>query len=243
MINDVIDALLHTVQSVDPVLRTALAGVAVTLETSVLLGVIVPGDTVVLIASTAVRSPAEYAALVAVVVTGALLGESGGFALGRWFGPWIRASRLGRWIGQDRWDRASGYLSRRGGIAIFVSRFLPVLHSLVPLTVGASGMRYRTFLAWTSPACVVWAFAYVTVGSVVAEGYRQLSGQLHWAGFAFVGAIVVAILVFAVARRLIARSERHYLHGTVPDAPADPAQPVDAAGPAVRPTGARDVED
>jgi membrane protein DedA with SNARE-associated domain len=48
---------------------------------------------------------------------------------------------------------------------VFISRFLPVLHSLIPLTVGMSTMRYRKFMAWTVPACVIWAFAYVTVGS------------------------------------------------------------------------------
>ena len=48
---------------------------------------------------------------------------------------------------------------------MFVSRFLPVLHSLVPLTVGMSTMRYRRFIAWTLPACLIWATAYVTVGA------------------------------------------------------------------------------
>jgi len=92
--NDVLTALLDAVQSVDPVLRTLLAGVGIFLETSVLVGLIVPGDTIVIVAATAVDSPVEYAALVAVVILGALGGESVGFALGRFFGPKIRHSRL-----------------------------------------------------------------------------------------------------------------------------------------------------
>ena len=119
--------------------------------------------------------------LVAVIV-GALSGESIGFALGRFFGPKIRDSRLGRRIGITNWHRAEYYVDRRGGIAVFVSRFLPVLHSLVPVTVGMSTMSYRRFIAWTAPACVLWALAYVTVGSVVAGGYRELQEQLHFAG-------------------------------------------------------------
>src|SRR5689334_12931904 len=162
--NDALTWVLDLVQSVDPVLRTLLAGLGILLETSILIGLIVPGDTIVLVASTGVANPVEYIALVAVVIVGALCGESIGFALGRWFGPRIRASRLGARIGTRNFDRAEAYLARRGGIAVFLSRFLPVLHSLIPLTVGMSPMRYRTFMAWTAPACVLWALAYVSVG-------------------------------------------------------------------------------
>jgi membrane protein DedA with SNARE-associated domain len=158
-VNELLDWILGTVQSVDPVLRTLLAGIGIMLETSVLVGLVVPGDTIVIVASTAVDGPVEYFALALAVVVGALIGESIGFALGRWFGPVIQQSRLGRRIGDDNWHRAQRYLERRGGPAVFISRFLPVLHSLVPLTVGMSTMSYRRFLAWTAPACVIWAFA------------------------------------------------------------------------------------
>ncbi len=131
-VNEILTWLLDVVQNVDPVLRTVIAGIAVMLETSVLVGLIVPGDTMVIVAGTAVASPIEGVVLAAAIVVGALIGESFGFWLGRFFGPRIRASRLGRKLGERNWDRADRYLRRRGGPAIFLSRFLPVLHSLVP---------------------------------------------------------------------------------------------------------------
>ncbi|HTN57903.1 MAG TPA: DedA family protein [Protaetiibacter sp.] len=209
--NDVLTALLDAVQAVDPVLRTLLAGVGIFLETSVLIGLIVPGDTIVIVAATAVDSPAEFLALVVVVIVGALGGESVGFALGRFFGPRIRHSRLGRRLGEHNWRRAEYYVDRRGGIAVFVSRFLPVLHSLVPLTVGMSTMRYRRFIAWTLPACVLWASAYVSVGALAAGSYRELAEKLHWAGFVFVGIIVLFLLAVLVTKKLLERSQaRHW---------------------------------
>lgn len=209
--NEVLTALLDAVQSVDPAVRTLLAGVGMFLETSVLVGLVVPGDTIVIVASTAVDGPVEYFALIAAVIAGALAGESVGFALGRYFGPHIRHSRLGRRIGEHNWVRAENYVDRRGGIAVFISRFLPVLHSLVPLTVGMSSMRYRKFMAWTVPACVIWAFAYVSVGSAAAGSYRQLADQLHFAGYIFVGVIVAFLLVVVVVKKLLERSEaRHW---------------------------------
>ena len=209
--NDILSWILDFVQSVDPVLRTALAGLAITLETSVLIGLIVPGDTVVIVASTGVDGLFEYFALALVVIVGALIGESIGFALGRYFGPRIRASRLGRRIGERNWVRAEKYLDRRGGIAVFISRFLPVLHSLIPLTVGMSTMSYRKFMAWTIPACVIWSFAYVSVGSAAAGSYRELADQLHYAGYIFVGVIAAFLVVVFIVKKVLERSEARHM--------------------------------
>ena len=201
--NELLDAILDLVQGVDPVLRTALAGLFIMLETTILLGLIVPGDTVVLVASTAVASPAEYWALTITVIVGALTGASLGFAIGRYFGPRLRASRLGRRLGEKNWQRAENFLDHRGGIAVFISRFVPVLHSLTPLVVGMSTLRYRTFMLWLTPACILWAFAYVTVGSAAAEGYRSIAEQLDYAALIFVGVIAgFWLLVFAVKKVL-----------------------------------------
>ncbi len=209
--NEALLWILDLVRSVDPVARTLLAGGGIFLETSLLVGLIVPGDTIVLVAATAVDTPVGYVALLVAVIVGALGGESVGFALGRFFGPRIRGSRLGGRIGEKNWQRAANYVDRRGGIAVFISRFLPVLHSLVPVTVGMSNMSYRRFLAWTAPACVIWAVAYVTFGSVAAVSYREIADSLHFAGYLFVGAIVLFVIAVFVVKKLLERSEsRHW---------------------------------
>lgn len=208
--NEFLSGLLDIVQSVDPVVRTVLAGLAIMLETSVLVGLIVPGDTIVIVAGTAVGSLPEGIILCFVVIVGALIGESIGFGLGRWLGPRIRASRAGQKIGEKNWRRADQYLARRGGAAIFLSRFLPVLHSLVPLTVGMSDYSYRRFLAWTAPACTIWSILYVSVAAAAAGTYRELADSLHYAGYLFVGVIVVFLVVVYVGKRVIvAREARH----------------------------------
>lgn len=215
--NDALSWLLQLVDSVDPVLRVVLAGVGIMLETSVLIGLIVPGDSIVVVAALATENPlinpVMYVALMLAVIVGALIGESVGFALGRYFGPWIRRSRLGRRIGESNWVRAQQYLDRRGGIAVFISRFLPVLHSLIPLTVGMSTMRYRRFMAWTTPACVLWAFVYVTVGATAGNVTRELiSKQLHFAGYVLAGILIVFFVVVLLVKRALSRSaNRHML--------------------------------
>jgi len=170
----------------------------------------VPGDTIVIVAGTAVASVAEGVILALAVVLGALVGESIGFWLGRLLGPSLRRSALGRRVGEQNWQRAERYLRRRGGPAIFLSRFLPVLHSIVPLTVGMSGFSYRRFLAWTIPACLLWSGVYVSMAAAAAGTYRELADQLHTAGYLFVAAFVAFAVLVYVAKKVIERVERRH---------------------------------
>lgn len=219
--NEFLTWLLDAVQSVDPIVRTVLAGVAIMLETSVLIGLVVPGDTVVIVAATAVGSVVEAVVLILVVILGALIGESIGFGLGRWLGPRLRFSRLGARIGERNWSRAERYLRRRGGPAIFLSRFLPVLHSVVPLTVGMSGFAYRRFLVWTAPACTLWAIAYVSVAAAAAGTYRELADQLHFAGYIFVGVLMLfLVLAYVLKKVIVAREARHMTTDAAPEGSA-----------------------
>jgi membrane protein DedA with SNARE-associated domain len=199
------------VAHVDPITRALLAALGMFCETTILVGLIIPGDTIVLIASTGIENVPQYLGMLVAVVGGSLAGESVGFLLGRWFGHRIRWSKLGTRLGESNWVRAERYLERRGGLAVFASRFLPILHSLVPLTVGMTKWSYRRFMAWTTPACLIWATAYVTVGTLAAGGYRHISAQLHWAGYLFGGVVIVFFVAVVLIRRAFERREaRHW---------------------------------
>jgi membrane protein DedA with SNARE-associated domain len=218
--------ILGVVQHVDPITRSLLAALGMFCETTILIGLIVPGDTIVLVASTGVSDPAQYFGMLAAVIIGSLAGESVGFTLGRWFGHGIRRSKLGQRLGEGNWVRAERYLERRGGVAVFASRFLPVLHALVPLTVGMTQWRYRRFISWTAPACIIWAVAYVTVGTLAAGGYRDLTAQLHWAGYLFGAVVILFFVAVLLIRRAIERREaRHWGDEHPDDAAGAPEAP------------------
>ena len=216
-VNEFLDWLLNTVQSVDPLLRAILAGAAIMGETSLFIGLVIPGDTVVLVASTGVQPGdfAGFAVLLGFVLLGSLIGESLGFLLGRLFGERIRASKLGQRIGEKNWQMADSFIENRGGLAVAISRFLPILHSLVPVTAGMSRMSYRKFITWTFGACLIWESAYVGIGALAHGAYDQLAGKMKWAGVVFVAIILIFVILAhfgkqrleAQAAKMIADSE------------------------------------
>lgn len=196
--------LILWVQEIPTAVVIAIAFAGLLLETTLFVGLLIPGDTVLLITAVSVTTPTRWVLLVAAAVLGALLGETLGVFLGRAIGPRLRRSRLGRRLG-GAWDHAASLVDRRGGVAIFVSRFLPVLHSLVPVTAGMLHVPLRRFFVWTLPACILWAVAYVSAGALAAASYEQLAGQLHLAGAAFVGVVLGFLGLVWLARRALTR--------------------------------------
>ncbi|MCX6495089.1 MAG: DedA family protein [Actinobacteria bacterium] len=212
MISDILNWVIAFVASVDPVTRTLVAGLAIMLETSFLVGLIMPGDTVVLVASTGIQNTEQYVFMLIAVVVGALIGETIGFYLGRFFGTRLRRSRAGQWIGEERWREANNFVHRRGGLAVFFSRFLPFFHSVVPLTAGMAGMRYRTFITWTTAACVIWASIYVSIAYFLTEQYLALAERFDWAAWAFIGIVIVLIVVSSLIKKRLERSQEKFMH-------------------------------
>ncbi|WP_125107198.1 DedA family protein [Gulosibacter massiliensis] len=205
MLADLLNTVIDTVQGMNLWLVAGIAFLGLLLETSLFVGFLVPGDATLLVTATSVTSFERWGLIVIAAVLGALAGESIGYALGRWLGPTLKRSWLGRRIGLENWAQAETLLAQRGGLAVFVSRFLPVFHSLVPVTAGMARMRYRKFMAWTLPACLLWAVAYVSVGAFATSSFQQLSTQLHWAGFIFAAIIAVFVLVMWLAKRWLSK--------------------------------------
>lgn len=214
--NEIINNILSAVASVDPVTRTLLSALFIMLETSFLVGLVIPGDTVVLISSTAITNLQEYVFMIVMVIVGSLTGETIGFFVGKYFGPHIRRSWLGRKLGPHRWEQAENYIDRRGGIAVFLSRFLPILHSLIPLTVGMTKMKYRTFIVWTSAACVIWTFVYVTLAAVLKDQYEAFAAKYDWAGFLFLGIVLAIIIAVSLIKKRVEKTQEKYM-----DVPGD----------------------
>jgi len=202
---DFLSSFLALIESVPAWLRNLLAGVAIMLETSIFLGLVMPGDTVVLVASTGVTDWPDFFFLLIAVLIGSLVGESIGFAVGRFFGPRLRVSKLGLRIGEKNWRAADQLVAKRGGIAIFISRFLPVLHSTVPAVAGMTKMPYRIFISWTFVACAIWASLYVGVGYLARTSYDQLSGDLRIATLVGIGILLVFLVLVAISKKVLSR--------------------------------------
>lgn len=185
-----------------------IAGGLAFAEAALLVGMVLPGETALLVGGV-FCNPAygrlNLEVMIVVAVLSAIAGDSVGYELGKRFGPPLRRSGLGTWVGEHRWVKVDAFLHRHGGKAVLLGRLTAVLRALVPSMAGMSGMRYRTFLKWNAAGAVIWAPGCVLLGYAFSRSLSAIGSTLTWAPLALL-AVVVAIYVGLHLRKR--RSER-----------------------------------
>jgi Uncharacterized membrane-associated protein len=200
-VNGQVEGLLNLASPWGYVLVGVLAG----LEAAAFLGLVIPGETAMLLGGVlAFTGRAGLPLMMGCGVLGAIIGDSAGYELGRRFGDPLRRSRLGRGISAARWERAEEYVRRRGGRAVFLGRFVGVLRALVPFVAGASRMPYRTFLPYNALGALIWAPGFVYLGFLAGHSYQRVERVAGRAGL-LLGVGVVGVAALAVAARWITR--------------------------------------
>ncbi|OJF13241.1 DedA family protein [Couchioplanes caeruleus] len=173
-------------------------------ETTFLLGLFVPGESVVTLAGSLPRGPGGFVLAVAAGTAGAMAGQIAGYAVGRLLGPRLRETRLGRRIGAERWDRAEAFLRDRGAAALVAVRFVAVIHAVVPIVAGTARMPFGRFVGWSALGTTVWVSAFAAVGALSAGGSSGGTSVVLTA----VGATCLGVVPFAgrlVRRTAVAR--------------------------------------
>lgn len=186
-----------------------LVGALAGLESAAFVGLFVPGELALLTGGyIAYRGNANLGLMMAIGAIGAIAGDSIGYEIGRHFGPALQRSRLGRKVGEERWQRAQAYLAAKGGRAVFAGRFIGVLRALVPALAGAGRMPYRQFLAWNAAGAVIWAPGTVLAGFLAGSSYKRVERYAGRAGLVLLGVIVVLSAVVLCARWIAEHPER-----------------------------------
>ena len=187
-----------------------MTGVALTLalglclafaESGLGLGMVLPGETAVVVLAATMQSTTDMVLLGVAVMVGASLGDHVGYLLGRRYGDTLRDTAAVRRLGVHHFDRATAMLRRRGAAAVFLTRLVPIIRTLTPAAAGAAGLEYRRFAPASLAGSATWAAAYVGGGSIVAmvtSVTTDTFGRASW--------LVLVLLALAVIPVLIMRT-------------------------------------
>jgi membrane protein DedA with SNARE-associated domain len=162
-------------------------------EAAILIGMVLPGETALLVAGVFCNSKygdLDLTLMIAIAVVCAIAGDSVGYEFGKKFGPSLRRSRLGLWVGEHRWAAVDGFILRHGGKAVLLGRLTALMRALMPSMAGMSGMRYRTFLLWNAVGGLIWAPACVLLGYGFSTSLAAIGETLTWAPLAILAVVV-----------------------------------------------------
>lgn len=146
----------------------------------------------------------------ATAFSGAVLGDQAGFQIGRAGGAAL-AGTIARGRARARlMRRASGLLDRRGGSAVFLSRWLfSPLGPYVNLAGGAAAMARGRFTLAGAAGEAVWVGVYVGLGFFFAENVLALGDLLaNASGFLAALAVAAGLALWLRARLRQRRADR-----------------------------------
>ncbi|MGH2741969.1 MAG: bifunctional DedA family/phosphatase PAP2 family protein [Thermoleophilaceae bacterium] len=177
----------------------ALVGVMAYLETGAFIGLVAPGETVVIAGGViAGQGEIDLIPLIGLVWICAVLGDSTSFCLGQRLGRsfLVRHGPRVR-ITPERLTVVEGYFDRHGGKTILIGRFIGLVRALAPFIAGSSRMPYGRFIPYSIVGTGLWATTFCVLGYVFWRSFDQvahIAGQAIF-GFGLTVGVIVAIVV------------------------------------------------
>jgi membrane-associated protein len=177
----------------------AILFVIVFAETGLVVTPFLPGDSLLFATGALAATGVLNLWLAAVLLlTAAVVGDAVNYAVGRSAGMRIielarSDPRWGRWVNPAYIARAHEFFERRGGKAIVLGRFVPIVRTFVPFVAGVAEMSYPSFALYNVTGAIAW------VGICLGAGYLFGNVPLVKDNFslAALGIVVVSLLPMA----------------------------------------------
>ncbi|MHA7277764.1 DedA family protein [Arthrobacter sp. Hz1] len=177
-------------------------------EAAAFIGLVLPGETALFIGGViASQGHINLGIMLAVAVLAAIAGDSVGYEIGRRFGPALKDSRAGRFVGAERWAKGEQFLSQRGGSAVLIGRWVGLLRALVPALAGMGRMPYRTFFLYNGIGGTIWATTVVLLGYFAGQSYKTVEQYLGRASL-ILTLILAGLLLIALVVRFALRNNQ-----------------------------------
>jgi len=187
-----------------------LVGVFAFVETGAFVGLVVPGETVMLLGgAVAGQGAINIYLLIAIAWFSAWLGDTTSFFIGRRLGREFvlrNGPRFG--IGHERFERVEDYFSRHGGKTIFIGRFISLVRAFAPFIAGSSGMRYRAFVPYSILGTGLWASAHILIGYFFSRSIENAAKYAGRGAFLLASAIVVVVGIVTAVRHFRVEANR-----------------------------------
>jgi membrane-associated protein len=163
---------------------------------------LVPSETAVITAGIlAGVGDLQIAFVVAAGATGAYLGDSSAYWLGRGLGDRLERGFFRRARAARRKAWAERTLDRHGGPLILGARFVPGGRTATTLTAGIVRMRWLRFALFAAAAAILWASYAGLVGYFGGRAFEERPLIALAVGFGIAAAVYVGVEAIRFARR------------------------------------------
>jgi membrane-associated protein len=146
-------------------------------ETGILIGFFLPGDPILFISGVIIANMstgAEQPVLtliywIVLISIAAIAGNFLGYWCGKYFGHRLLKMK-DNWLYKKEYIyKAQEFYEKRGGGAIIIARFLPMVRTFAPIVAGIVGMNFRRFALYNIVGGIIWVASLMTLGYLLGE--------------------------------------------------------------------------
>ena len=178
-----------------PFIFYVIIGAIVFVETGLLFGFFLPGDSILFSAGLVAASHGNIniAILCLVIVGAAFVGDQVGFVIGRVVGrPYLdkrKSPRIQKMIA-----RSERFYEETGWWAVVAARFFPWIRTFVPPIAGAAKMNYYKFLSANIFGAILWGAGITLAGFYAATLPWVKTSSYAIAAFFICGSLISALV-------------------------------------------------
>ncbi len=165
--------LFHRIYDVESLVRVGgIVGLTtiVFIETGLLIGFFLPGDSLLVTAGLfAARGDLDVPTLLICLSLAAILGDTVGYNIGARTGPKL-FSRPDSWLfNKKHLITTREFYQRHGPFTIVIARFVPIVRTFAPVVAGVGAMTYKRFLAYNVFGGIGWVLSMILGGYFLGQ--------------------------------------------------------------------------
>ncbi len=187
----------------------------VIIETGLLIGFLLPGDTLLLITGVlsyqgTITQPIWLVSLV--IMASSIIGNQIGYQIGKVGGPAVFNRSEKGLLSHKSVERTQAFFDKWGPLSLTIGQYVPIVRTLLPVAAGIARMNRVTFSLFNALGSFLWGGLLPLIGWGVAHipGVAELVTE-------YIDLVLISVVVVSVAsvglhwlkeRREIARESR-----------------------------------
>jgi membrane-associated protein len=191
--------LFHKIYDVESLVRVGgLVGLTaiVFVETGLLVGFFLPGDSLLVTAGLfAARGDLEVVPMIVVLSIAAIAGDTVGYNIGARAGPKL-FTRPDSWLfNRKHLITTKEFYERHGPFTIVIARFIPILRTFAPVVAGVGAMEYKRFIVYNIAGGIGWVVTTVLGGYFLGQMVPNIHDHIH--------KVIVVVIVLSLLPAII----------------------------------------
>lgn len=197
--------MLDFIQTAGPVMIWIVVAGFVFCECAFVIGLFLPGDSLLLTAGLAMATTGHSAAsvwgLAFAAFVSAIAGNHVGYRIGSKMGDHVLAKKDGRYLNAHNLHKVKALMDRHGFWSVLIARWIPWVRTLCPMVAGAAEMDKRRFTLASVLGSLVWAPFLLLVGYYASSALHRYEWVLTWALRGMIVMLIVGTIVGIVGYR------------------------------------------